>query len=218
MSLPFENYSELQDAIAAWLINRTDLVAEIPWFIRMAEASINRKLRTRQMINRSRVTAAARYVKLPSDWRKAWNIQRVSDDYPLEYLAPAEMDKKRHELDKYQDLGQGSPVDTASYYSFFGDTLELLPSPAEDDKVDIEMLYYSRVRPLSDADPVNWLLTEHPDLYLYGALVHTAPFLKEDERIPVWNELFKEALAEANAEDANAKRSGTPMTKPKRSF
>lgn len=218
MSLPFENYSELQDAIAAWLINRTDLVAEIPWFIRMAEASFNRKLRTRQMINRSRVVAAARYVKLPSDWRKAWNIQRVEDNFPLDYLSPAEMDKKRHELAQNQLLIGGSPVPTATFYSFFGDTLELLPSPTEEDPVEIEMLYYGQVRPLTDQDPTNWLLTAHPDLYLYGALVHTAPFLKEDERIPVWKELFNEALAEANAEDADAKRSGAPMTKPKRSF
>lgn len=214
MSLPFENYSELKDAIAAWLINRTDLVGEIPWFIRMAEASINRKLRTRQMINRSRVTAAARYVKLPSDWRKAWNIQRVTDNFPLMYLSPAEMDKKRHELSESGDTS----TDTATYYSFFGETLELLPSPSDGDRVDIEMLYYARVRPLSDANPVNWLISEHPDLYLYGALIHTAPFLKEDERIPVWEKLFKEALAEANAEDADAKRSGAPMTRPKRSF
>lgn len=214
MSLPFENYADLQDAIADWLINRTDLVTQIPWFIRMAEASFNRKLRTRQMINRSRVTAAARYVKLPSDWRKAWNIQRVVDNYPLTYLSPAEMDKKRHELTESGDTS----TDTATYYSFFGETLELLPSPSATDKVDIEMLYYAQVRPLSDEDPVNWLLTAHPDLYLYGALVHTAPFLKEDERIPVWEKLFLEALAEANAEDADAKRSGAPMTRPKRSF
>lgn len=214
MSTPFNNYSELQDAIATWLINRTDLAAQIPWFIRMAESSINRKLRTRQMVSRSRVTADSRYIALPSDWRKSWNIQRVGDNYPLEYLSPAEMDKKRHELSP-DELGQ---LATASYYSLFGNSLELLPSPSDEDPVDIEMLYYASVQPLTDQRPSNWLLLEHPDLYLYGALLHTAPFLQEDERVPVWKELFLEALAEANAEAAAARRSGAPLTRPTQSF
>lgn len=213
MSFPFKNYQELQDAIAKWLINRTDLVEEIPWFIRTAEASINRKLRTRQMVNRSQVTATTRYLQLPGDWRKAWNIQRVEDHYPLEYLTPAEMDKERYELAKRPEK-----MPYASFYSLFGDSIELLPSPTEDDPVAIEMLYYAAIRPLSDEHPENWLLTAHPDIYLYGALIHTAPFLMDDERLAVWEKLFKEALAEANIEDADAKRSGTPLTRPRNSF
>jgi len=99
-----------------------------------------------------------------------------------------------------------------------GNSMELLPSPSAEDVVDIEILYYANVSPLTDASPTNWLLTEHPDLYLYGALVHTAPFLKEDERVPVWEKMFVEALAEANVEDADARRSGAPMSRPRLGF
>jgi hypothetical protein len=36
-----------------------------------------------------------------------------------------------------------------------------------------------------DSGP-NWLLTGHPDVYLYASLVETAPYLKDDSRVPVW--------------------------------
>ena len=39
---------------------------------------------------------------------------------------------------------------------------------------------------LTDLAPTNWLLTKHPDVYLYGALLESAPYTKEDERINVW--------------------------------
>jgi hypothetical protein len=38
---------------------------------------------------------------------------------------------------------------------------------------------------LANNDP-NWLLTLAPDLYLYGALLESAPYIKEDGRIQTW--------------------------------
>ena len=44
----------------------------------------------------------------------------------------------------------------------------------------------------------NWLLTMAPDLYLYGALMEAAPYLKEDGRIQTWAAGLSNALASLN--------------------
>lgn len=207
------NYQELQDDVAEWL-NRPDLEAQIPTFIRLAEAAMNRQLRTRQMINRARVRVTGRYIKLPDDWRKALNIQRVDDNYPFDYLSPAEMDKMRY----YFTTNPAAAPTLPTYYSLFADSLELLPSPSDESPLDVEMLYYSQIRPLSDEDPTNWLLSTHPDIYLYGSLIHSAPLLQEDERVAVWKGLYTQAVAEANIEDMDAKRSGAPLVRPNQTF
>lgn len=50
---------------------------------------------------------------------------------------------------------------------------------------------------LTVTDP-NWLLTAHPDIYYYGALVESAPYLHDDERLPMWEALLEERIADLN--------------------
>jgi hypothetical protein len=52
--------------------------------------------------------------------------------------------------------------------------------------------------PLSSSVPCNWLLRSHPDAYLYGSLMQAAPFLRDDERIPVWGQFFSNAINSIN--------------------
>ena len=42
------------------------------------------------------------------------------------------------------------------------------------------------VTTLGGAVTTNWLLTAHPDIYLYGTLLESAPYLKDDARVVVW--------------------------------
>jgi len=66
---------------------------------------------------------------------------------------------------------------------------------------------------LSDSNTYNWLLQDAPDVYLYGTLMHTAPFLGEDARIPVWANLYQSALDSVNlsSEKAMSQKSGLRM-------
>src|SRR6185437_725942 len=59
-----------------------------------------------------------------------------------------------------------------------------------------EMTYWKKIPALSDAAPTNWLLAGHPDIYLYTALIQSAPYLKEDARLSTWG-----TLAEAGVQD-----------------
>lgn len=201
-------HEEMKSNLAKWLM-RDDLTDSIPLFISFAEAEINRRVRTRHMVARARVTATDRYLPLPNDWRKAWNIQRVEDDYPLEYKAPAELDRIRYENSLSPEKVRGGPI----YYTLFGDDMEFFPSPTLDDPCYVEMIYYTMIPNLQGDADTNWLLNTHPDLYFYGALKHTSTFLMDDARLPVWEKLFETALASVNTEDDNSRRSGAPMTR-----
>lgn len=50
--------------------------------------------------------------------------------------------------------------------------------------------------PLSDANPTNWMLTNAPSVYLYGALLEASAYLLDDERIPLWKQAFDNAVFE----------------------
>ena len=48
----------------------------------------------------------------------------------------------------------------------------------------------------------NFLLTEFaPNLLLYGTLVEATPFVKDDERVQLWQSYYDRALAALNGED-----------------
>ena len=77
------------------------------------------------------------------------------------------------------------------------------------------MVYWAKVTPLSDSAPTNWLLTESPEVYLFGALCEATPFIKEDERVALWQE--KRGMAVAALREAAQRASLTSGTlKPRR--
>ena len=58
----------------------------------------------------------------------------------------------------------------------------------------LSMQYYARIPALSDSNTSNWVLSYAADAYLYGALLHSAPYLQEDQRSVVWAGLYQSAI------------------------
>jgi hypothetical protein len=52
------------------------------------------------------------------------------------------------------------------------------------------------VIPLSASVTTNWLVTNYPDIYLFGSLVEAAPYLKDDGRVVVWESELQKRLDE----------------------
>jgi hypothetical protein len=94
-------------------------------------------------------------------------------------------------------------------YAITGGSIELYPTP--DDTYAASLVYYGRTPALSDTNTANWLLTEAPDAYLYGSLVHAAPYLKDDQRAVVWESLFKLSLDTLNSSSEDAKYGGSGL-------
>jgi hypothetical protein len=76
-----------------------------------------------------------------------------------------------------------------------------LIAPTPDADYPFEVQIYQLGALLDDTQQTNWLTVYAPDVLLYAALLEATPFLKNDERIPVWQGLYDRSLAALNAED-----------------
>jgi len=59
----------------------------------------------------------------------------------------------------------------------------------------MQLAYYAEIPKLSDTTTFNWLLQSDPDLYLYGSLMQSAPYLLDDARMQTWASLYQNGLA-----------------------
>ncbi len=198
-------YTELKDAIADWL-DRSDLTARIPDFIALAEARINRELRIRPMEVRSTMytTADQQYFNLPGGYIQMRNIQlNTNPTTPLEYITPEMLDRL------YGSTTSGKP----RAYTLIGDEIQLAPIP--DSAYQVEMAFYEKFTPLGDGSAgtvtSNWLTANAPDVLLYGALMEAEPFIKNDERIPVWLNGYSNAINKLQQQDQRDRHSGSAM-------
>ena len=87
--------------------------------------------------------------------------------------------------------------------------IELAPTP--DAAYTIEMVYRQLIPPLA-TNATNWLLAAAPDLYLYGALLEAAPYIKEDARIQTWGLGLTNALGDLNTLGLTSTFNAGPMT------
>jgi len=178
-------YAELQTAAANWL-DRSDLTSRIPEFIALFEAEASRVIRAPDMLTTdSAFTVDSQTETVPTGFREAKRFKlNTSPVVSLEYVTPEQMDEWR-EL----RASSGKP----KYFTVTGGSFEFLPTP--DSTYTGTLLYYKAITGLATTSP-NWLLTSHPDIYLYGTLVQAEPFLKNDERIGVWRSALDRALAQ----------------------
>lgn len=175
-------YAELQTAIGNWL-DHSLFTARIPEFIALFEACANRKLRTRAQETSTNLMPSSGAVALPADylsWRRvAWT---GSSRVELQYVHPSYL----------QAAYPSSPADVPRVFTIEGSTLKVRPA----DDTAIELDYFQKVPALSESTTTNWLLSVHPDLYLFGALVEAEMFGVNDERAPLWksrrDEIFDE--------------------------
>jgi hypothetical protein len=192
------NYSTLQSAIGDYL-NRADLTSQIPMFIQFVEADLNTRLRSREMVVRATTTNDEEFVELPPDFLQALNLQIVGGKTPLRYVT----------LDEADQIKAAQIYTQVIAYTLVDDAIELVPAPANN--VQIEMVYYQCIPALSSANTTNWLLSKSPDVYLYGALVHAAPFLMDDQRISTFASFYSQRVEALNLDSDRAVHSGSPL-------
>lgn len=198
-------YSGLQAAVASYL-NRDDLAAQIPAFIRLAEAKIARRLRRASV--RTTLTISGARTVLPGEVAELRSLRLVTGQPHLD--RPIHVGTYEQVADRLADTGgvAGRPTMAA----VIDGTLHVAPAP--DRPYTVEALYFSKLVPLSATLPANRVLHEAPDLYLYGALREAQPYLEHDERIPVWSAAFDGALAELN--DAREREETNASLRPMR--
>ena len=183
------DYNGLQAAVGDFL-NRSDLYAQVPIFIALAEAKMNRRLRVRQMVVNAQAMITSEFENAPPDFLAPISLKNAGTKTVLDCIAPDAMAWRKSQ----EDADPGEPL----CYSVVGTSLEF--SPAPDAPYIMYLIYFGQVPALSASNLSNWLLASAPDAYLYGALAQAGLHV-EDGRAQLWGELYEGALQEIEAQD-----------------
>jgi hypothetical protein len=196
--MSLSTYTELKTSLANWL-HRSDLANVIPDFITVCEADFNRRLRIAQMEVRSTASFDEAYEDLPEDFLELREVKVTSDPIrSLKYLTPQVM------TESYPTLSSGIP----EFYTIVDTQIRVNRLPTS----TVEIAYYIRIPALTDVATTNWVLLNHPDLYLYGSLAASEPFLKNDARMLMWKGLYEAALKQIDEADKRARWSGSSLS------
>lgn len=210
--MAISTFGELKASIATYLA-RSDLTASIPDFVKLAEQRINygsgepgdmyfsRALRIRQMAQVDEdLTISSDATALPSGFLELRHIRMdQATDQVLEYVTPDQLRRK------YDSAATGVP--RLCYVD--GESLVVWPSP--DASYTAKITYWKAFDAFSSDSDTNWLLTNAPGAYLYGALLEAAPFLREPERLSEFFALYKAATGGLMTSEKRSRQSAASL-------
>jgi hypothetical protein len=189
-------YDSLVENIQSYLERSDDATLEkIPLFIMLTEQVIASRIKFlgNLTVNTSNMVASAAIIAKPARWHKtvSMNITVAGEREPVL-------------LRKYEYLRNYAPDPTATgipkYYADYDYTNWLVaPTPAA--AYAFEVLYYERVQPLDSSNQSNWFTQYAPQALLYGSLLQAMPFVKNDERSPMWQSQYDAIMTTLVEED-----------------
>lgn len=198
------SFGDLQTEVANFL-NRTGLSSYIDTFIELGSRRIRREQEWDLRIYSEELNGAqpngplvvsAQGQKLPAGVRVVRTLWPTDGDLrPLDQTSFDELRTRAAGNDDATGTPRAFALVPASDPSVDGPRLYLWPRPAGDYEVDF--LYVHDQGNLSTSN-VTKLYTYAPDVYLFAALSESAPFLKHDERVPMWEAKYAAALASLN--------------------
>ena len=81
------------------------------------------------------------------------------------------------------------------------DYFNWLFAPSANFAYPFEVNYWELPALLDDTNQTNWTTDFAPNSLLHGALLQATPFLKNDERIPIWEAIYEKDVAILEAQD-----------------
>lgn len=201
--MALSTYTELKTTIANWL-NRSDLTSEISDdFIVLTEADLNAKLRIRQMHAQTTITIDAETETVPTGFLQVRDFYILSNGakFPMTFISPAQMDAVK----------ASSTTGVPSSYTILGSTFRFAPRP--DSTYSGVLNYYKKFDALTATNQTNYILTDHPAVYLYGSLFHAANFLGgfDANQVQQWSQMYQTALERIELNDREDAYSGSPL-------
>src|SRR4249919_1309406 len=196
-------YSGLVSTLGDWL-NRgdTDFTSQIPNFVTLLEAELNRTLRVPEMEESAEITVTDSSATLPTDLREIRHLY-WNGDIDNE-IVPVPLSTIR------RDYPLGSFTDRPLVYAVRGGDIELAPLPGDIDGT-LTVLYYEEIPALSADNESNWLIAAHPDIYLFGSLTMAEAFLWNDERVGQWRGAYENAVEQLKAQGVSKHHGGGPL-------
>ena len=171
---------------------------QLPRLITLAERRIARELKIQgfqTVVNTTLQAGLAVYPK-PDRWRDTISMNVGTG---ANYNTHSPIFTRSYEYVRSywpNETETGTPIFYADYnYSNW------IFAPTPDANYPLEVLYYELPPLLDDTNQTNWLTEFAPNILLYGVLVEATPFVKDDERVQLWQAYYDRALAAINGED-----------------
>jgi hypothetical protein len=171
---------------------------QIPRLITLAERRIARELKIQgfqTVVNTTLQSGVAVYPK-PDRWRDTISVNYGTGTNNNVHTPV--FSRSYEYIRSYwpNETETGSPQFYADY-----DYQHWIFAPTPDADYPMEVLYYQLPPLLDDTTQTNWLTEFAPNLLLYGSLVEATPFIKDDQRVQLWQTYYDRALAALNGED-----------------
>jgi len=199
--MSISTFSELKTAVASWL-NRSDLTSEIADFVTLGEARIYRELRISAMETALSSAISSGVVAVPSDYVALKHA--YVDGAPTRQLLRAEPGFIYAKYPSRAATGKPSYIAREGSNFIFG--------PYPDSNYTIKGIYYKRLPALSDSNTTNWFTSNAPDLLLYACLTAAEPFIKNDQRLIVWESMYQSAKDAIEREERDEQFSGDGLS------
>ena len=187
-------FASLQNDVRSYLERGASVVtdplvyAQIPSLINFAERRISRDLKIQgfQTVVVTNLQAGVAVLAKPDRWRETISMNigtGTGSNTRVQLFSRA-----------YEYVRSYWPNDTLTdepvFYADYNYTNWIIaPTPVS--AYPIEILYYELPVLLDDNTQTNWLTQYAPNLLLYATLLEATPFLKNDERIPVWQAMYQ---------------------------
>jgi hypothetical protein len=189
-------YDSLVADISSYL-ERTDqaTLEKIPTFIMLAEQVIAAEIKFLGNLTpmQSNLVTGQAVVDKPARWHKTVSMNVIVGGV----RQPVFLRKYEYLREYWPDPTQTDPP---KFYADY-DYTHWLIAPTPDDDYAFEVLYYERIQPLDSSNQTNWFTIYAPQALLYGSLLQAMPFLKNDERIPMWQAQYDKIMQVLKAED-----------------
>lgn len=198
--MSLDTYANLKTALTAWAGGRGDITSSLGDFITLAESKMNRYLRTKDMVTKdASFSIDGEYVATPTSFGGVKTFYLNNDPkVVLEYMADEEMTG-------LYSSGTGQPQN----YNVQGSNFRFGPEP--DGTYTATLVYWLKVPALSDSNTSNWVLTSHPDAYVYGAMGEICGYTRDFEGAQAWEQAMYRVLDEIGGISAKDQWGGTSM-------
>lgn len=171
--MAISTFAELKTAISSWA-DVNDVDAYLDDVVSLATDTLNygladmAPLRTREMVAVVDMTPTSGACTLPADYLQ---YRRVVEDTSirrnLQYIA----------MTSVEQLYAARESGLSNTFTIIDDQLYMFPVGTN----DIELTYYQKIPHLTDAAPINWLLTKHPGVYLHAGMYQLGILRRDDD-------------------------------------
>lgn len=192
-------YTALKQEIIDWS-HRGDIDLKVDLFIKMAEeemyANPDEVLRVRGQETRSTATTNGQYLALPDDFQSIRSLLITTSGGNIEVLpkAPAQL---------VTEPTVGLPC-------FFTVTSQIEFDRIPDSDYGVIIQYYAVPAPLSDTNATNTILTNFPNIYLFGALSAANTYANDNEEAAINYSSFIRSIKGANKKDKQGRYGPAP--------